>query len=204
MDFFATHWGDLASTIGVCVSLIGFFWAVCEVRRARTESVAAHKAAMAAEGEALRAHKAAMGAEGEALRAHRAAMAAKSMTEQVKFEAIESAERRLLMFDIERALSLIQRLKLLHGIGRWDAALEQYHALTQLTSDILAHYPKQETTLREQLSNSRYGIGVMEEQVAGRGDRDLLDEDLSRLNQHLYKLESHLGNMATAIGSSGR
>ena len=47
MDFFAKHWGDLASAVGLAVSIIGFWYAIWLARQART---AAEQARDAAEG----------------------------------------------------------------------------------------------------------------------------------------------------------
>lgn len=48
MDFFAKHWGDLASVVGVAVSVIGFWYAIWLARQARTAAEQARDAAEAA------------------------------------------------------------------------------------------------------------------------------------------------------------
>jgi hypothetical protein len=50
LDFFAKHWGDLASVVGVAVSVIGFWYAIWLARQARTAAEQARDAAEAARG----------------------------------------------------------------------------------------------------------------------------------------------------------
>jgi hypothetical protein len=46
--FFAKHWGDLASVVGVAVSVIGFWYAIWLARQARSAAEQARDAAEAA------------------------------------------------------------------------------------------------------------------------------------------------------------
>ena len=46
MDFLLSHWGNLASVIGVVVSVAGLAWAVIEARRARSAAQAAEQATL--------------------------------------------------------------------------------------------------------------------------------------------------------------
>jgi hypothetical protein len=48
LDFLAKHWGDLASVVGVAVSVIGFWYAIWLARQARTAAEQARDAARAA------------------------------------------------------------------------------------------------------------------------------------------------------------
>ena len=45
MEFWSTNWGDVATVIGIIVSLGGFAWAINEARGARSASQAAKEAA---------------------------------------------------------------------------------------------------------------------------------------------------------------
>jgi hypothetical protein len=48
LDFFAKHWGDLASVVGFAVSVVGFWYAISLARQARTAAEQARDAAEAA------------------------------------------------------------------------------------------------------------------------------------------------------------
>ncbi len=50
MDFFTKHWGDLASALGLAVSIVGFWYAIHLARQARNAAEQARDAAEAARG----------------------------------------------------------------------------------------------------------------------------------------------------------
>ena len=56
---------------------------------------------------------------------------------------------------LQRAIALIQRIKLLHDTGRWDAALEQYQPLRELLSYIIACCPESQAGIRARLVAAR-------------------------------------------------
>ena len=115
-------------------------------------------------------------------------------------EARAEIGRHLLIVDLERAVALIQRLKLLHRESRWEAALEQYQALRAMTSGIIARGPEIDLARRERLVSARAAIGVMENYVESTGDRGLVDNDKNRLNQELNELQLDLEDIANAMG----
>lgn len=45
MDWFGDNWGNLASVLGVAVSVVGFTLAVCQIRKTKTAAEAARTAA---------------------------------------------------------------------------------------------------------------------------------------------------------------
>ena len=161
MEFLVAHWGNLASVIGVIVSVGGLAWAVVEARGARSAAQSAEQAAL---------------------------------------ETKDNIGRHLLAIDLERAINLIQRLKLLHSTGRWEAALEQYQALRAMLSDIIARYPNDESELSERLISARYLIQEIEGYVEAQNNRDFENEDVARLNQQLNKVQSDLEDMASRMG----
>jgi hypothetical protein len=61
-------------------------------------------------------------------------------------------ESHLQSVDLERAIALIQRIKLLHDTERWEAALEQYQSLRMMLSDIIARSPEDQPELRINLA----------------------------------------------------
>ena len=136
----------------------------------------------------------------EARGARSAAQAAEHKAEQARIEGVQSIERHLLTTDINRAVDLIQRLKLLHGIGRWDGALEQYQSLRSLITSILLRLPKQPTGSRDELAIARVLIRKLEDHVSSRDLRELSSEDVSNFNQELNEIQSHLEAVPTTTG----
>ena len=136
----------------------------------------------------------------EASRARSAAQSAEQIAEEVKLEAFENTKRHLLMVDIERAIDLIQRLKLLHIIGRWDAALEQYQALRWLVSSIIPRCPELEDELRGRLSGARLVIRDIENTVASPGRPGLNARVEARFTRRLNEIQSDLEDVATEVG----
>lgn len=61
--------------------------------------------------------------------------------EMASIEARGAITRVLTIVDLERAISLIQRLKVLHREGKWEACLEHYPVLRQMLSDIQIMHP---------------------------------------------------------------
>jgi hypothetical protein len=53
-EFWSLNWGDVATVVGVVVSLVGLCWAIKEARGARSASEAAQKAAREAAGQIAR------------------------------------------------------------------------------------------------------------------------------------------------------
>ena len=131
--------------------------------------------------------------------ARSAAQAAEEATNETK----DSIGRHLLAIELERAINLIQRLKLLHSASRLEASLEQYQALRAMISAIVARYPKDESGFRERLSNARESISAMEEYVEARVRQGLKADDVIVLNQQLNALQSVLEDMSSAIDIGG-
>ena len=108
--------------------------------------------------------------------------------------------RYLQAVDLQRAIALIQRIKLLHDTGRWDAALEQYQSLREMLSYIIARCPESQTGIRSRLAIARAAVTGIENAV-GRSIRQGIEErDRSRLNQRLNRIQSDLEELASDAG----
>ena len=131
----------------------------------------------------------------EARRARKAAQSA----ERATIETRDSIGRHRVTIDLERAVSLIQRLKLLHNANRWEAALEQYQTLRAIISDIIARYPELNVEVRGRLIEARASISEMgnsvEEQISQTSQLD----NWHRLNQSLNKIQSDLEEIASTM-----
>ena len=124
--------------------------------------------------------------------------------EEATIETRDSIGRHLLAIDLERAINLIQRLKLLHGTERWEAALEQYQVLRAMLSAIIARYPTEESELIERLSKARLSITMMERRVESQRRRGLGTDDVielnEQLNQQLNEVQGDLEDLSNSMG----
>ena len=109
-------------------------------------------------------------------------------------------ENHLQSVDLARAIPLIQRIKLLHDTGRWEAALEQYQSLRMMLSGIIVRSPEDQTAIREKLATARAIITTMEDSV--RGSIRQADEVAywSLLDASLNDIQSTLEELASASG----
>ena len=133
MEFWSVTWGDVATVVGIIVSLGGFGWAIKEARGARSASEAAEAAASETE----------------------AAEAAASETR-------DQIAHHLQAVDLERAIGLIERIKTLHDNDRWEASREHYQTLRAMLSDVISRCPEDQSTVREKLATARTIVFSME------------------------------------------
>lgn len=128
------------------------------------------------------------------------ARSAAEVAEQATVETRDSIGRHLVTIDLERAVSLIQRLKLLHDTSRWEAALEQYQVLRAIISDISARYPDLDPEISERLTTARRLIRLMEDYVGGRENNSLGTNERIQLNRSLNEIQSDIEDIASAMG----
>ena len=108
--------------------------------------------------------------------------------------------RHLQAVDLERAIALIQRIKLLHDIGRWEAAMEQYQLLRSMLSHIIARSSESQSGLRAGLANARTAVTGIENFVEERIGHDIEASDRSRLNRRLNRIQGDLEELAGGMG----
>ena len=114
--------------------------------------------------------------------------------------ANNSIARHLQAVDIERAIALIQRIKLLHDTGRWEAAMEQYQALRMMLSDIMARCSEGQGEARQGLATARADIRYLEDAV-GENIGNTIDANArSRFNRSLNNVQSVLEELASDMG----
>ena len=103
--------------------------------------------------------------------------------------------------DLQRAIWLIQRIKLLHNIDRWDAALEHYQPLREMLSHIIApRCPKGEEERQERLTRARTVFTVMDNFVVTRIRHGITESDQARLLVHLNMIQSDLEDLSGTMG----
>ena len=109
-------------------------------------------------------------------------------------------ESHLQSVDLERAIALIQRIKLLHDTERWEAALEQYQSLRTMLSSIIARTPEEESELRDKLGTARFIVTAMENSVRNSIRRGDEAPDWSSLDESLNDIQSTLEELASSMG----
>ena len=102
--------------------------------------------------------------------------------------------------DLERAIRLIQRVKLLHNNGHWDAAMEQYEALRTMLSDIIARSPKDQTEFRQNMQTGISVVARLEDRVDRRKSQSIDDDARADFNQSLTAIEIDLRQRASDLG----
>ena len=108
-------------------------------------------------------------------------------------------ESYLQTVDLERAIALIQRIKLLHDIGRWEAALEQYQSLRMMLSGIVARCPAGQPEVRAKLTVATAMVTAMENSVRRRMHQGIDDPSWRELEESLNDIQSTLEELASAI-----
>jgi hypothetical protein len=102
--------------------------------------------------------------------------------------------------DLQRAIGLIQRIKLLHDIERWHAALEQYQTLRAMMADIIARCPPEEEERLSRLSTARTLLITMENSAGKITDQGISEHEHSRFQEQLNKIQAELETLASSIG----
>lgn len=115
-------------------------------------------------------------------------------------EARDRIANHLQTVDLERAIALIQRIKLLHDTNRWEASMEQYQALRMMLSDISARCPETQAMFRDSLTAARARVRATEDFVGARTSLVIAAEDRSRINRRLNNIQSDLETLASAMG----
>ena len=130
----------------------------------------------------------------------RGARSASQAAHKAAREAVGQIARHLQTVDLERAIGLIQRIKLLHDIAWWEAAMEQYQALRAMLSDIIARCPEGHTERRQRLNTARMRVRSMENLVRERINQSIGDTERANLNRELNEIQSDLEELASELG----
>lgn len=138
------------------------------------------------------AHKAAKSAE-------TAATSAQDAAQSARMEAQRTLMRDRGSVDIERAIALINRLKELHRLGNWGAAVSLYQDLRRTLSEVRASLPTELDEFRDKINQAVPRVRIMEDQVsraeyasAGIEDAPALSEILNAIQQDLETLQTNV------------
>ena len=133
----------------------------------------------------------------------RGARSSAEAAKQATLDTKDSIGKHLLAIDLERAINIIERLKLLHRNENWEAALENYQTLRAMLSAITARYPANESELRERISKATESISAMELEIDSWVVYQLQTIDVVKLNQELNDIQSDLEDMSSAMELGG-
>lgn len=103
---------------------------------------------------------------------------------------------RLRAVDFERALAVVNRLKLLHSHERWQGAIEQYEVLRTMISDILSYHLQTDAARTARLTTARLLVARMERYVEDRIEDGFDTRDRARLSRRLAEVQDALEETA--------
>lgn len=131
---------------------------------------------------------------------HRATQARKSAAaaEAASQETRDAITRVLTVVDLERAIALVQRLKVLHRDNKWDASLGHYQELRAMLSDIDARHPAPTPELHTTLREAIVQVRVIEDSVDGALRENTEPSGARNFNQVLNAIQVHLEQIASS------
>ena len=139
-----------------------------------------------------------------AIRAQRAAVAAENAAEAAERGAREAADsigRTLTVADVQRAISLIERVKERHAENRWDAAADRYPDLRELLYNIEARLPYEYGDMRRDLFRAaRQSLEMENEAVGGAPSPENTIKTIRSLNN----MQDLLQRIASGLHWEGR
>jgi hypothetical protein len=113
-------------------------------------------------------------------------------------EAREAIVRVLTVADLQRAIALIQRLKVLIRESRWEASLEHYQNLRSMLADIAARQPNPTPESRSTIQAAIPQITVIEINI-DRAIRNGTDPSgLRNFNRVLSSIQANLEEIASS------
>ena len=131
-------------------------------------------------------------------RAGQAEKAAKS-AENASAETRSTITRVMTIVDLQRAIALIQRVKLLHRDGKWEASLEHYQPLRSMLADIVTRHPSPTEIFRTIIREAIPQFTIIEDNIDTAIREGAEEPDPSRFNEELNKVQEYLEEAASTI-----
>ena len=130
-------------------------------------------------------------------RANQARMSANA-AEAASIDARGAITRVLTIVDLERAIALVQRLKVLHREAKWEACLEHYPDLRHMLADIQTTYPNPSPEVLAVFKEAIPQITTIENNV-DRAVRDVAQPSgVTRFNAILNTIQQNLEEIASS------
>ena len=112
-------------------------------------------------------------------------------------ETRDSISRTLTSVDLERAIAVIDRLKVLHREQKWEVALERYSGLRAMLADIEARTPNMSTSVRREFRDATVQLRVIEDNVNTSILQDELPKTFEEFNERLNVIQDTLQKVAS-------
>lgn len=107
-------------------------------------------------------------------------------------DARQALTRTSRLLDVQEAVGLISRLKLMHRVGHWDSALELYQSLRRMLNDIRASTPENLAGIRKFLFDAISNVTDLENQINRAKHENKTPENLSELDAILNEIQQNL------------
>ncbi len=131
-------------------------------------------------------------------RAGQAEKAAKA-AENASTEARNTITRVLTIVDLQKAIDLIQRVKLLHRDGKWEASLEHYQTVRSMLADIETRHPSPTEEFRTIIREAIPQFTVIEDNIDRAIQEGEVPFEATRINLVLNQVQEYLEEAASTI-----
>ena len=135
-------------------------------------------------------------------RASQARESAKA-AEVASIEARGAITRVLTIVDLERAIALVQRLKVLHREAKWEACLEHYPDLRHMLTDIRTTHPAPTPQVLTVFRDAIQQLTAMEDSVDRAVREGVQPSGVARLNITLNGIQQNLEEIASSTYLGG-
>ncbi|MCH8311331.1 MAG: hypothetical protein IIB17_12670 [Chloroflexi bacterium] len=112
-------------------------------------------------------------------------------------ETRDSISRTLTSVDLERAIAVIDRLKVLHREQKWEVALERYSGLRAMLADIAARIPNRSSSISREFRDAAVQLRFIEDSVNAAILEDELPKTFEEFNERLNVIQDTLQQIAS-------
>lgn len=114
-------------------------------------------------------------------------------------ETRAAISRNLAAVDLERASNMIDEIRNLHRLGKWEVALYRYRDNRRMLSDVRARYPdltpEQQNAIKEAVTH----LQTLDRRVAEAEQTDSAPQISGRDEEYLQKVQSTLDDLASGL-----
>ena len=125
----------------------------------------------------------------------RKARIASQAAEKVATQTSERIARYLQTVSLERAVASVQRVKLLHRFGQWEASLEQYQILRTLITGIISRMRSDNDQNRSVLITDQALLRTIEREVTEQVNQGSQPNMSANFHQAVDQIQSDLESL---------
>ena len=112
-------------------------------------------------------------------------------------ETRDTISRTLTSVDLQRAIAVIERLKVVHREQKWEVALERYSGLRAMLADIEARIANRSSSISHEFRDATTQLRIIEDSV----DKSILQDELptgyKEFNERLNVIQDTLQKIAS-------